>query len=138
GRRRVQQGFHRLVHGASDERIERRFGTRAQRVFFAGMARAFDPAMAGGFEGELMFRLTRRDGTATEWTIRVADGRARSRPGPAREPALTVTAATADFLRVLAGDANPATLLMDGRLKLRGDVELAPRLSEMFGGPSPY
>ncbi|MGK5550909.1 LLM class flavin-dependent oxidoreductase [Actinomadura kijaniata] len=138
GRRRAQRGFHRLVHGVPDERIERRFGARAQRVFFAGMARAFDPAMAGGFEGELMFRLTRRDGTATEWTIRVADGRARSRPGPAREPALTVTAATADFLRVLAGDANPATLLMDGRLKLRGDVELAPRLSEMFGGPSPY
>ncbi|GAA1567398.1 hypothetical protein GCM10009678_57780 [Actinomadura kijaniata] len=138
GRRRVQRGFYRLVHGAPDERIERRFGTRAQRVFFAGMARAFDPAMAGGFQGELMFRLTRRDGTATEWTIRVAGGRARSRPGPAREPALTVTAATADFLRVLAGDANPATLLMDGRLKLRGDVELAPRLSEMFGGPSPY
>ncbi len=45
---------------------------------------------------------------------------------------------TADFLRILAGDANPATLLMDGRLELRGDHDLAPRLSEMFGGPSPY
>ncbi|MQY04268.1 LLM class flavin-dependent oxidoreductase [Actinomadura macrotermitis] len=138
GRRRVQQGFYRLVHGRSDAQVERRFGARAQRVFFGGMARAFDPAVAGGFEGDLEFRLTRGDGPATVWTIRIRDGRARAREGGAGAPALTLTAATADFLRVLAGDANPASLLMDGRLRLRGDIELAPRISEMFGGPSPY
>ncbi|MEV4671751.1 MULTISPECIES: SCP2 sterol-binding domain-containing protein [Actinomadura] len=68
----------------------------------------------------------------------LGESRARARPGPADDPALTFTVKTADFLRILAGDANPATLLMDGRLELRGDHDLAPRLSEMFGGPSPY
>ncbi|MCQ0018757.1 SCP2 sterol-binding domain-containing protein [Actinomadura madurae] len=97
------------------------------------MARAFDPSAAGGFTGELEFRLTR-----TVWTLELGKTRARARVGAAKNPALTLTLSTADFLRVLAGDANPASLLMDGRLRLRGDVELAPRLSEMFGGPSPY
>lgn len=135
-RRRFRQGFYRLVHGRSDAQIERRFGPAAQRAFFAGMARAYDPSASGGFTGELEFRLTRAGGQTTTWTVRV--GRARARQGPAQDPSLTLTVATADFLRILAGDANPASLLMDGRLRLRGDVELAPRLSEMFGGPSPY
>ncbi|MBW8485760.1 LLM class flavin-dependent oxidoreductase [Actinomadura parmotrematis] len=138
GRRRALQGFHRLVKGRSDRQIERAFGERAQRVFFAGMARAYDPSAAGGFEGDLAFRLGRSDGTETAWTIRVRDGRARAREGAADDARLTIAASTADFVRVLAGDGNPASLLMDGKLRLRGDVEVAPRVSEMFGGPSPY
>ncbi|WUH97913.1 LLM class flavin-dependent oxidoreductase [Spirillospora sp. NBC_00431] len=136
-RRRFQQGFYKLVHGRSDAQIEKRFGPGAQRVFFAGMARAYVPSASPGFSGELEFRLTRADAQAV-WTLRIEESRARARPGPAADPALTVTMATADFLRVLAGDVNPASLLMDGRLELRGDHYLAPRLSEMFGGPSPY
>ncbi|RFU43455.1 LLM class flavin-dependent oxidoreductase [Actinomadura logoneensis] len=137
-RHRVRRGLFTIVHNASDEAIERRFGPRAQRVFFGAMARAFDPSMSGGFEGDIDFRLTSADGSAAVWTMAIADGRAHARPGPSRSPAVTLTASVPDFLRVLAGDANPASLLMDGRLKVRGDFELAPRLSGMFGGPSPY
>ncbi|WP_433476852.1 LLM class flavin-dependent oxidoreductase [Spirillospora sp. CA-142024] len=132
-RRRFRQGFYKLVHGRSDEQIERHFGPAAQRLFFAGMARAFDPSAAAGFTGELEFRLTN-----SVWTLELGKTRARAHPGPAKDASLVLTLTTADFLRVLAGDANPASLLMDGRLRLRGDPELAPRLSEMFGGPSPY
>ncbi|GAA2630094.1 LLM class flavin-dependent oxidoreductase [Actinomadura fulvescens] len=137
-RRRVQQGFSRFVRGRSDAEIERTFGPRAQRVFFAAMARQFDPSTAAGFEGELEFRLNRTDGTQTAWTVHVRGGKARARQGEAREPAITILTGTADFLRTFTGDANPASLLMDGRLKIRGNLELAPKISEMFGGPSPY
>ncbi|MEU8797165.1 LLM class flavin-dependent oxidoreductase [Spirillospora sp. NPDC048819] len=136
-RRRFRQGFYKLVHDRTDAQIERRFGPNAQRLFFAGMARAYDPSASGGFTGELEFRLTRTGGETT-WALEIGETRARARPGHAKDPALTLTMSTADFLRTLAGDANPASLLMDGRLELRGDFELAPRLSEMFGGPSPY
>ncbi|TDC74505.1 LLM class flavin-dependent oxidoreductase [Actinomadura sp. 7K507] len=136
-RRRFRQGFYKLVHGRIDAQIERRFGPNAQRLFFAGMARAYDPSASGGFTGDLEFRLTSASGQTT-WTLEIGETRARAHARPAKDPALTLTMATADFLRTLAGDANPASLLMDGRLELRGDFELAPRLSEMFGGPSPY
>lgn len=137
GRYRARQGFYRLVHGRTDEQIEHRFGPTAQRLFFTGMARVYDPAAVPGFKGALEFRLI-REGTAAPWTIEVRNGRARARPGPPADPVLTLEVRTADFLRVLAGDANPAKLIMDGKMQLRGDFELAPRLSEMFGGPSPY
>ncbi|TDC70093.1 LLM class flavin-dependent oxidoreductase [Actinomadura sp. GC306] len=137
GRRRFRQGFYKLVHGRSDAQIERRFGPAAQRVFFAAMARAYDPSAAGGFTGELEFRLSRADEESV-WTLTIGKTRARASQGPAKDPSLTLIVAAADFLRMLAGDANPASLLMDGRLELRGNFDLAPRLSEMFGGPSPY
>ncbi|HEU5159522.1 MAG TPA: LLM class flavin-dependent oxidoreductase [Streptosporangiaceae bacterium] len=137
----LRRGLRRLalmVEGRSDAEIERHFGLPMQRVLFGGMARSYDPDARPGFAGELEFRLSRADGPATAWTIEVRDGRARVRIGPARAAALTIETSAADFLRVLAGLASPAKLLVDGRMKIRGDFELAPRLSEMFGGPSPY
>jgi alkanesulfonate monooxygenase SsuD/methylene tetrahydromethanopterin reductase-like flavin-dependent oxidoreductase (luciferase family) len=137
-RRRGAQALSRMVRGRSDPAIERRFGLPMQRVLFSGMARSYDPSVVGGFAGEIEFRLSRADGATTAWTIEVRDGRARARVGPARDAALTLDTSTADYLRVIAGAANPAKLMVDGKLKIRGDFELAPRLSEMFGGPSPY
>ncbi|WP_395110896.1 LLM class flavin-dependent oxidoreductase [Actinomadura sp. SCN-SB] len=137
-RRRALKAVHQFVGNRTDAQLERRFGAGAQRLFFAGMARAYDPSVKRGFQGELEFRLSRADGVTLAWTIAVCDGRARSRPGPAQRPALRISTGTADFLRALSGHTNPAALIMDGRLKLTGDTELAPRVSEMFGGPSPY
>ena len=45
---------------------------------------------------------------------------------------------TPDFLRLLAGEAHPPTLMLDGRLEIRGDLAVAARIGGMFGGPSPY
>jgi alkanesulfonate monooxygenase SsuD/methylene tetrahydromethanopterin reductase-like flavin-dependent oxidoreductase (luciferase family) len=137
-RRRGIRGLARMLRGRSDAEIERRFGLPMQRVLFGGMARSYNPAAGGGFQGELEFRLNRTDGSATAWTIEVRNGRARARAGHPRDAALTIETSAADYLRVLAGVVSPAKLLIDGRMKIRGDIDLAPRLSEMFGGPSPY
>jgi alkanesulfonate monooxygenase SsuD/methylene tetrahydromethanopterin reductase-like flavin-dependent oxidoreductase (luciferase family) len=136
-RARGRRAFARVLSGRSDEELERRFGPAAQRVFFAGMARAFDAKMAMGFEGELEFRL-RRSGEEAAWTMEVRGNRARARAGHADEPVVSIRTGAADFLRLLSGEAQPPTLLLDGRLEIRGDVGIAPRIGEMFGGPSPY
>ena len=137
-RRQGMRGLARLVRNRSDAEIDRRFGPLAQRALFTTMARSFDPEVARGFEGELEFRLTRAEGSPGVWTIEVRGRRAQARPGPARKPALSLTTSAADYLRLLAGATSPAKLLMSGGIRLSGDLELAPRLSEMFGGPSPY
>ncbi|HEX6467824.1 MAG TPA: LLM class flavin-dependent oxidoreductase [Streptosporangiaceae bacterium] len=137
-RRGGLRSLARMVDGRSDAAIERRFALPAQRVVFGGMARAYDPRVRHGFAGELEFRLSRTDGGVSAWTIEVSDGRARARQGHAGDPALTVETSAADFLRLLVGAGHPSKLIMDGRLKVRGDLDLAPRLREMFGGPSPY
>ncbi|MCW2865704.1 MAG: flavin-dependent oxidoreductase, F420-dependent methylene-tetrahydromethanopterin reductase [Actinoallomurus sp.] len=137
-RGRGRQAFARLVTSRSDHQLERGFGPRAQRVFFAGMIRAFDPAMAMGFEGELEFRLCRAATEETPWTVDVRGGRARVRAGAADQPVVSIRAGAADFLRLVAGEAQAPALALDGRLEIHGDLAIAPRIGEMFGGPSPY
>jgi alkanesulfonate monooxygenase SsuD/methylene tetrahydromethanopterin reductase-like flavin-dependent oxidoreductase (luciferase family) len=136
-RARGRHALARLVAGRSDDRLERGFGPAAQRVFFAGMVRAFDPGMAMGFEGELEFRL-RRGEEETPWTIEIRDGRAHVRPERARRPVVAIRIGAADFLRLLAGERQAPALALDGRLEIDGDVAFAPRIGEMFGGVSPY
>ncbi|GLY83913.1 hypothetical protein Airi02_018420 [Actinoallomurus iriomotensis] len=136
-RARGRHALARLVAGRSDDRLERGFGPAAQRVFFAGMVRAFDPGMAMGFEGELEFRL-RRGEEETPWTIEIRDGRAHVRPERARRPVVGIRIGAADFLRLLAGERQAPALALDGRLEIDGDVAFAPRIGEMFGGVSPY
>ncbi|MGW0805415.1 LLM class flavin-dependent oxidoreductase [Nonomuraea sp. NPDC002799] len=137
-RRRAGRALGRLLERAvaerSDEVLARWFGPGRQRIFFALMARAYDPAKGFGFEGAIEFRLA----PAATWTVVVRGGRALVRRAAARDPALTLSMPAADLVRILAGTANPAALLVSGRLEVGGDVGLASRVAEMFGGPSAY
>ena len=140
-RRRAQRALGRFARDRSDEHIERRFGTTAaQGAIFRGMARSFEPKMSFGFEGEIQFELTTpATGAASRtWTIEVRDGRARARSGVANEPRVSIRVGVADFVRITAGEENGAALLLAGKLQMDGDFTIAPRLAEMFGGPSPY
>jgi hypothetical protein len=131
----------RLVHGASEAEIERRFGSApAQWVLFGAMARAFEPDAAVGFQGNLVYELSRpaTGEPPTVWTLAVTDGHATARPGAAGEAALTVRFTLADFVRIAAGAIDPAQPLLEDRASFEGDFALAARLPEMFGAPSPY
>jgi hypothetical protein len=131
----------RLVDGAGDEAVERRFGTGvAQRAMFAGMTRAFEPGAAGGFQGAIVYALARpaTGGEPQSWTVEILDGHASARPGVAGDAALTVRFNLADFVRIAAGTLDPAVPLLENRGSFEGDFDLAVKLPEMFGAPSPY
>ncbi|MFI6322595.1 LLM class flavin-dependent oxidoreductase [Nonomuraea sp. NPDC050556] len=133
-RSRARGVFGRIVEGRTDAQLERWFGPGQQRVLFALMARQFDPAKAFGFKGEIEFRL----GRGSVWTIQVRGDKARAVQGSARNAAVILELPAADVLRLIAGVANPAALLMSGKLKITGDPAFASRVPEMFGAPSPY
>ena len=130
-----------MVRGASDEQLERRFGSGiVQRGLFAGMARSFDPGAAGGFQGDLVYELA-RPATGQEpvrWTVAISDGHASARPGETSDPKLKLRLQLADFVRVAAGLVDPAMPLLEGRASFEGDFALVAKLPEMFGAPSPY
>jgi alkanesulfonate monooxygenase SsuD/methylene tetrahydromethanopterin reductase-like flavin-dependent oxidoreductase (luciferase family) len=146
-RRQAQAALGRIVEGVSDAEVERRFGSAAaQRALFGGMARSFDPQMAFGFEGDIEYQLTRDasgngDGASPpgtdRWTIRITGDRARLMRGGGPDPAVRLRIGLADFVRIAAGES-PAPAFLEGRVELEGDLAVARRLSEMFGGPSPY
>jgi len=130
--------FQRFVRRASDRRLERTVGSdRGLRFVFAQLARAYRPERAAGWTGDIRYELTRSDGSARTWTVSCGADGARARAAAAPDPGLTIKLGVADFLRVAAGELDPAKALLSGRLDLEGDFAVAMRLSAMFGQPSP-
>lgn len=129
----------RFVRGRDDATLERRFGSPVlQRALFSGMAHAFEPGAAAGFQGALVYELGRpATGAApVQWTIEVLDGHASALPGAAPEPKLTVRYQLSDFVRIAAGTLDAVMPLLKNRASFEGDFALAARLPEMFGAPS--
>ena len=129
----------RLVGRASDADIERFFSRPAsQRALFALMIQGFDPRKAGRFSGLVVYRLARADGTEQAWTIEVREKRARVSEGAAAGAALVIRLPLVDFIKIITNVEYFYPLILDGRMTIEGDLNLAFRIAEMFGGRSTY
>jgi alkanesulfonate monooxygenase SsuD/methylene tetrahydromethanopterin reductase-like flavin-dependent oxidoreductase (luciferase family) len=140
-RRGATQLLGRLVDGASDEQVERRFSSPlAQRALFAGLARSYQPEALPEFEGRLVYELARpaAQEPPARWTIHVHNGRATAHQGADSNAKLTIRFTLADFVRIAAGAIDPAEPLLADRASFDGDFALAAKLPEMFGAPSAY
>ena len=123
----------------SDARLEQVFaGAQAQRAIFGMMTRHFQPGKAGGFDGEIVYDLGMSDGTRRPWAIEIHNGEAQARQGVGPDPALTIRIPLADFVRVLTTAGSFYPLIVDGRMTMEGDLGLANRMAEIFGGRSVY
>jgi|GEM_PF-133223 len=133
----------RITQGRDDDELSRRFGSSlAQRTLFAAMARAFQPAMAFGFEGEIGFELrpAGEDGDmppSNWWTLQVKGKKATAARGRSLNAALTVHADLPDFVRMAAGEP-PVNALLEGRMSITGNHALLMRLGDMFGAIEPF
>jgi putative sterol carrier protein len=138
--RRVPLGealFRRFVRRSSDERLERTIGSpRGLKMVFARMPRMYRPERAAGWAGDIRYELTDSRGAHRAWTVTCGPERASVRAGSAPDPDLTIKVGVADFLRVAAGELDPAKALLSGRMDLEGDFAVALRLAAMFGQPS--
>jgi hypothetical protein len=127
-----------LIDRLGERRVERLLGARlALKLLFHAVAGSFDPGAAAGFEGCLVYELTRpaTGAPAVVWRIEVTGGQARARRGRCPQPRLTVTVGLTDFLRIGAGALDPAAAVLQGRARFQGPLELAVRLPEMFRVP---
>jgi alkanesulfonate monooxygenase SsuD/methylene tetrahydromethanopterin reductase-like flavin-dependent oxidoreductase (luciferase family) len=130
--------FARLVHGRSDDRVDRMVGSpRMLEAVFGAMAKRFRPEKSGGFTGDIQYELTGRRGTQ-RWIVRVSAGGARCLSGRSANPALSIRTSVPTFARMIAGEIPPARAWFEGRIQIDGDFELAAKLGEMFGQSSPW
>ena len=144
-RGRARSGARRAISRASDQRLEQILGSAgAQRALFAMMASRFQPDRAAGFSGAICYELRqaggprRPDGVSRAWVIEITRERARVRGGRAARPAVTIAVGLADFIRLATGGTNAFDLIAAGKLTIDGDMTVAARLGDMFGGESPY
>ena len=139
--RRGQEALARVVRGATDEQLERRFGNPlVQRALLAGIARQFEPKLAFGFEGDIAYELAHHGNSKppARWTVRIQDAGATVLPGLDGTPAVTFRVSVPDFARLVAEEVDPQQLLFAGRFEIEGDIALAMRVPEMFGAPSRF
>ncbi len=143
--RGTRRALSTMVGGLSDADLERRFADpRRQRALVRGMARGFQPARAGGFNGTIAYELEPFAidpplDSPWRWAIEVDSRAGRARliePAPL-DAAVTVHFGLADWVRVLAGVENPLAAMVAGRCRVEGDVMAAARLEAMFGAGDP-
>jgi alkanesulfonate monooxygenase SsuD/methylene tetrahydromethanopterin reductase-like flavin-dependent oxidoreductase (luciferase family) len=129
----VESAFGSFVRGRSDEQLDRLMGSGpGLRLLFKGMESAYVPSKAGGFSGEILYDL-RASGGRRPWTVSIDPERAVAEPREASSPAVTLRADVPVFVRIAAGELDPARAMLDGRLEIEGDIAVAGRLGEMFG-----
>jgi len=140
-RRRGLKHLSKIVKNASDEDLIDRFRSRAvQRALFTATAMSFVPDQAFGFEGTIAYELTAiADASgcipeADRWTITVSGGKAVARRGKPASPDVSVRIGLADFVRIVAGEINPIGAMLGGLTEVEGDLAVASRLVDMFGG----
>ena len=95
------------------------------------MPAAFIPEKAEGVDAVVHFKFTGAE--AGEWNATIKDGKCEVAQGiPRRQPTMTLTADSSDYIRLFTGELDGMQAFMQGKLKLGGDLNLAMKLMQMF------
>jgi putative sterol carrier protein len=97
------------------------------REFFEGLEGRLDPAKTAGMTNSYVFEI---DGAGT-WRVDVDDGTVKVAEGGGEADA-TIAASEETFQQIASGDLNATTAYMTGKLKVRGDMGAAMKLSRLF------
>jgi len=69
---------------------------------------------------------------AGEWTVKVEDGSVSVVDGLEDGADVTISASQEVFEQIVAGEQNPTSAYMTGKLKLKGDMGAAMKLQKLF------
>ncbi len=94
---------------------------------------AFQAEKAEGMSAVFQFDLSGPQGGT--WHVRIADRQCQVEAGPAPQPDITLSMSDENFVRMITGRLNGTMAFMTGKLKLKGDMGLAMRLSGLFQMP---
>jgi putative sterol carrier protein len=95
--------------------------------FFEGLATRVTPDRIAGMNNTYVFDI---EGAGT-WTVAIADGAIQVREG-AGDADATFSASEESFEKIVAGEQNPTTAYMTGKLKISGDMGAAMKLQKLF------
>ncbi|MEJ5239676.1 MAG: SCP2 sterol-binding domain-containing protein [Anaerolineales bacterium] len=94
------------------------------------MPGAFLPEKAPGLEAVIQFHFTGDE--AGDWYAEIKDGKVTVQQGVHPSPRMTLTADSADYIKIFTGELDGMRAFMEGKLKLSGDLSLAMKLTQMF------
>lgn len=94
------------------------------------MPGAFLPEKAQGVDAVIQFKFTGAE--AGEWNATIKDGKVDVARGTHPSPKMTLTADSADYVKIFTGELDGMQAFMQGKIKLAGDLNLAMKLMQMF------
>jgi putative sterol carrier protein len=95
--------------------------------FFANLASRADPAKTAGMTNSYLFDIE----GAGRWKVDVDDGTVTVTEGDGDADA-TISASQETFEKIVAGEQNPTSAYMTGKLKIKGDMGAAMKLQKLF------
>jgi putative sterol carrier protein len=90
----------------------------------------FIPENAAGVDAVVQLNLS-GDETA-RYIIIIKDRTLHVEEGEHDDPLLTITSSASDWLKLNNGEANPMTMMMTGKLKVKGPIQMAAQFRSMF------
>ncbi|MBV6395113.1 MAG: hypothetical protein HFACDABA_00684 [Anaerolineales bacterium] len=94
------------------------------------MPGAFLPEKAQGLSAAIQFKFSGAE--AGEWYAEIADGKCVTAQGVHPSPKMTLSADSADYVKIFTGELDGMAAFMQGKIKLAGDLNLAMKLMQMF------
>lgn len=96
----------------------------------ARMPNAFIAEKAEGMEAVIQYELSGDEGG--QWVVKIENGACTVEEGTIDNPKMTLTADAQDYKDVVLGKQNAMQSFMQGKLKLKGDLNLAMKLTSFF------
>ena len=96
--------------------------------FFANLASRADTSKTAGMTNSYFFDI---EGAGT-WKVDVDDGSVSVSPGGDGDADVTIATSQETFERIIAGEQNPTSAYMTGKLKVKGDMGAAMKLQKLF------
>jgi putative sterol carrier protein len=99
----------------------------AAKDFFDTLESRADASKLAGMSNSYLFDI---EGEG-QWLVNVADGKISVTEG-AGDADTTITTSGETFEKIVAGEQNPTTAYMTGKLKIKGDMGAAMKLQKLF------
>jgi len=99
----------------------------AVQEFFATLPSRVDAAKTAGMTNSYVFDIE----GAGQWTVDVDDGTVSVTEG-AGDADVTISTSQETFEKIAAGEQNPTSAYMTGKLKIKGDMGAAMKLQKLF------
>lgn len=97
---------------------------------FEEMVKHFNPGAAQGTTAAYQFEISGPEGGT--WALDIKDGACELIKGGVASPSVTISLADKDWMAIREGKLNSQMAFMQGKLKIKGDMNLAMKLQTMF------
>ncbi|MDE3025306.1 MAG: SCP2 sterol-binding domain-containing protein [Acidobacteriota bacterium] len=95
--------------------------------FFTSLPSRAEPSKTAGMTNSYFFDIE----GAGQWTVDVDDGAVSVKEGGG-DADVTISTSQETFEKIIAGDQNPTSAYMTGKLKVKGDMGAAMKLQKLF------